>query len=155
MKNTIRLTAIALLSIICLAACGNAGAKVKKEKEDTPKNVIVLDSEQVQKKVYNLADEDLKYLGDKPAIVDFYATWCGPCQRISPILEELAGEYKDQIVVYKIDVDKAGDVAKTFGISSIPAILYIPADGSEPQMTIGSRDKATFRKEIDTILLGK
>ncbi len=155
MKRNIRHIMAALVSILCLAGCNNARAKDKQDQNETVNNVVVLDSGQFNTKVYDLSKEGLVYLGDKPAIVDFYATWCGPCRRISPILEELAGEYKDQIVVYKIDVDKAGDVAKAFGISSIPAILYIPADGSEPQMTIGSRDKATFKKEIDTILLGK
>lgn len=155
MKRNIRNIIAALAAIVCLTACGNAGAKDKKDKDSGTKNVIVLDAAQFNAKVYDLSKEGLAYLGDKPAIVDFYATWCGPCQRISPILEELAGEYKDKIVVYKIDVDKAGEVAQTFNVSSIPAILYIPADGEEPVMTIGSRDKATFKKEIDTILLGK
>lgn len=154
MKDIIRTSIMASVAIISLMSCGNVRAKERKDKEDTQKNVMVLDSRQFQTKVSDLNSEGFTYLGDKPAIVDFYATWCGPCQKISPILEELAGEYKDRIVVYKIDVDQAKDVAQAFEIRSIPAILYIPADG-EPVMTIGSRDKATFKKEIDTILLGE
>lgn len=155
MKRNIRNIIAAFAAVLCISACGNAGAKDRKNKDAETKNVIVLDAEQFNAKVYDLSKEDLAYLGDKPAVVDFYATWCGPCQKIGPILEEVAGEYKDRIVIYKIDVDKAGEVARAFNVSSIPAILYIPADGKEPVMTIGARDKSTFKKEIDTILLGK
>lgn len=155
MKRNIRNIIAAFAAVLCISACGNAGAKDRKNKDAETKNVIVLDAEQFNTKVYDLSKEDLAYLGDKPAVVDFYATWCGPCQKIGPILKEVAGEYKDRIVIYKIDVDKAGEVARAFNVSSIPAILYIPADGKEPVMTIGARDKSTFKKEIDTILLGK
>lgn len=155
MKRNIRNIIAAFAAVLCISACGNAGAKDRKSKDAETKNVIVLDAEQFNAKVYDLSKEDLAYLGDKPAVVDFYATWCGPCQKIGPILEEVAGEYKDRIVIYKIDVDKAGEVARAFNVSSIPAILYIPADGKEPVMTIGARDKSIFKKEIDTILLGK
>ena len=88
----------------------------------------------------------------KPLVVDFWATWCGPCQRIAPILDELAAEYDGQIVIYKVDIDKERELAKAFSISSIPAVLYIPMDG-EPVITIGSRGKEKFKKEIETILL--
>lgn len=155
MKRNIRNIIAAFAAVLCISACGNAGAKDRKNKDAETKNVIVLDAEQFNAKVYDLSKEDLAYLGDKPAVVDFYATWCGPCQKIGPILEEVAGEYKDRIVIYKIDVDKAGKVARAFNVSSIPAILYIPANGKEPVMTIGARDKSIFKKEIDTILLGK
>ena len=82
----------------------------------------------------------------------FTASWCGPCQRIAPILEELATEYNDKIVIYKVDIDKERKLAEAFGISSIPAILYIPAEG-EPVMTVGARDKVKFRSEISAYLL--
>ena len=104
--------------------------------------------------VYNLKAQNLEYLGDKPAIVDFTAKWCGPCQRISPILDELSKEYEGQIVIYKVDIDKCQNLAQALGISSVPAILYIPLDG-EPAMTIGSRDKARFKSEIESMLLKK
>ena len=88
----------------------------------------------------------------KPILYDFFATWCGPCQRIAPVLDELAAEYDGQIVIYKVDIDKERELAKAFNISSIPAVLYIPLDG-EPVITIGSRGKEKFKKEIETILL--
>ena len=87
-------------------------------------------------------------------MVDFYATWCGPCQRISPILKELSEEYKGQVTIYKVDVDKCKDIAERFNVRSIPAVMYIPMD-SEPVMTIGARNKARFKEEIEKILLKK
>lgn len=145
MKRLAIFTAMMFLSIGTILACCNQPEKA---------TVIELTSEEFSKKIDDLKDEAFIYLGDKPAIVDFNATWCGPCRRIAPILEELAAEYDGQIVIYKVDVDKCPDAAKAFGIQSIPAVLYIPTD-AEPQMTIGSRTKAQFQKEIDTILLKK
>jgi thioredoxin len=145
MKRLVIFTAMIFLSIGTIWACGNEPEKA---------TVIELTSEEFSKKIDDLKDEAFIYLGDKPAIVDFNAIWCGPCRRIAPILEELAAEYDGQIVIYKVDVDKCPDAANAFGIQSIPAILYIPTD-AEPQMTIGSRTKAQFQKEINTILLNK
>lgn len=145
--RTVALTAIVLASLV---ACGNAGAKNDKK---TEKAVVELNTDQFNVKVYDMSKEDLKFLGDKPAIVDFTATWCGPCQRIAPILEELADEYKKDIVIYKVDIDKERGLAEAFNVSSIPAILYIPADGGEPIMTIGARGKERFKEEIGKYLM--
>ena len=93
-----------------------------------------------------------KYLGDKPAIVDFYADWCGPCKMVSPILDELADEYKDQIYVYKINTETEQELASVFGIRSIPSILFIPMSG-QPQMAQGAMPKASFVQAIGDILL--
>lgn len=146
--RTVALTAIVLASLV---ACGNAGAKNDKK---TEKAVVELNTDQFNAKVYDMSKEDLKFLGDKPAIVDFTATWCGPCQKIAPILEELAKEYDGEIVIYKVDVDENKPLAKSFEVSSIPAVMFIPL-GGEPVMTIGSRDKAKFQEQINTILLGR
>ena len=141
------ITAI-LASANIFIACGNNTNDNKKA------TVIELNSEEFNKKVYDLDAETLTYLGDLPAIVDFNASWCGPCRKIAPILEELAAEYSGQIVIYKVDVDKCGDIASAFGIQSIPALLYIPLEG-DPQMTVGSRGKAQFKEEIQKMLLKK
>lgn len=156
MKTIYKTTLIAMASLIMLAACGNAGAKTNATgtRDEKEKAVTELNSEQFNKKVYDMTLDETIYLGDKPAIVDFTASWCGPCQRIAPVLESLAKEYDGKIVVYKVDVDKERELAKAFNVSSIPAVLYIPTGGGEAVMTIGSRDAATFRKEIETILLG-
>jgi thioredoxin len=86
--------------------------------------------------------------------VDFTATWCGPCKRLSPILEELAKEYKGKIVIYKVDVDKCEDLARAFNISSIPALLFIPMEG-QPEMIVGLRSKEAYKSDIETKLLKK
>lgn len=118
------------------------------------KGVVTISSKDFKTKVYDISQKNPEYLGNKPAIVDFYASWCGPCRAISPILEELAKEYGDKIVIYKVDVDASPDLAQAFGIRSIPAVLFIPMKG-EHQMTVGGRSKEDFKKQIDTILLGK
>lgn len=95
-----------------------------------------------------------KYLGQKPAIIDFYATWCGPCKKIAPILDELAAEYKDQIVIYKIDTDKEKELAQAFGIRSIPTLLFVPMEG-QPQISQGAMPKEALIEAINTVLLKK
>ncbi len=152
MKTFYKTATMALCVILTLSACGNAGAKTEKKAatEVKEKAVKELNTAEFNTKVYNIKADELTYLGDKPAIVDFTATWCGPCQRIAPILEELAVEYGDKIVIYKVDIDKEPELAHAFNVSSIPAILYIPADGNEPVITVGSRSKDKFKEEIKT-----
>lgn len=159
MKKSIRIIAMAMSAIVMLAAaCGNADAKKdgkkKNETATTEVKAKEITAEQFNTLVYDMTKEGTEYLGTKPAIVDFTAKWCGPCQRISPILDQLAKEYDGKIVIYKVDIDKNQELARAFSVSSIPAILYIPTEG-KPSMTVGSRDKARFQNEIDTILLGK
>ncbi|MCE5205331.1 MAG: thioredoxin [Porphyromonadaceae bacterium] len=107
-------------------------------------------------KVFNYENnpETWKYKGDKPAIVDFYATWCGPCRVTSPILSDLAAEYGEDIYVYKIDVDKEPELARMFGVQSIPMFLFIPMN-EQPQMAMGALPKKSFKEAIDTFLLKK
>jgi len=99
------------------------------------------------------------YLGDKPALIDFYADWCGPCKIASPVLDELAEEYHGKIYVYKVDTDVERELASVFGIRSIPSFLFIPVEG-QPTMSSGiaqtpEQTKEMFKKIIDEILLGK
>ena len=150
--KTLRTAAVTMAVIICLSACGNAGARNKKKATDnTPKAVVELTSGEFNSKVFDTSLDNAKFLGDKPAIVDFSATWCGPCQRLSPILEELAKEYEGKVDIYKVDVDKCRELAETFNISSIPAMLFIPMEG-EAFMLVGLRNKADLQKKIEEIL---
>ncbi len=103
---------------------------------------------------YESNPSEWNYLGDKPALIDFYASWCGPCKMIAPILEDLAKEYGDQIVIYKIDTEAEPELAALFNIRSIPTLLFIPKD-DKPQLTQGAMSKEQFRATIDEILLGK
>lgn len=103
---------------------------------------------------YKTDAKNWKYLGDKPAIIDFYATWCGPCKQIAPLLEELSKEYAGQIYIYKVDVDKAPELATNFGIQSIPTLWFVPMKG-EPQVSMGAMTKEQLKDHIEKILLKK
>ena len=103
---------------------------------------------------YETNPSEWKYLGDKPALIDFYASWCGPCKMIAPILEELAAEYGDSIVIYKINTEKEQELAAAFGIRSIPSLLFVPKN-EQPQMSMGAMGKAELKNAIDRILLKK
>jgi len=94
------------------------------------------------------------YKGDVPCVIDFYATWCGPCKRLAPIMEELAEEYCEEVIFYKVDTDKERELARMFGISSIPSILFVPAKG-QPQMARGLLPKETLEEAILHVLKKK
>lgn len=102
---------------------------------------------------YETNPSEWKYLGDKPAIVDFYADWCGPCKMVAPILEELAAEYGDSIYIYKINTEEEPELSAAFGIRSIPSLLFIPMNES-PQMAMGAMSKADFKRAIEEVLFG-
>lgn len=93
-----------------------------------------------------------KYKGSKPCIIDFYTTWCGPCKRLAPVLEELAEKYCDQIVIYKVDTERERELAMYFGIRSIPTILFCPI-GENPQVAQGSLPKEVLEQAIQKVLL--
>ena len=144
MKNRI-LYIVAMIAAGIMALSIGASAQVKSK-------VVTLTTAEFKAKVCNIDANAQKYLGKKPAIVDFYADWCGPCRAIVPTLEELAKEYGSKIVIYKVNVDASPELARAFGVRSIPAVMYFPVKG-EPQMTIGIRSKEKFKKEIETYLL--
>jgi thioredoxin 1 len=103
-------------------------------------------------KVYNFeASKEWKYEGVRPAIIDFYADWCGPCRTVAPILEELKAEYGDKLEIYKVDTEQERELSSLFGIRSIPSLLFIPLEG-QPQMAMGALPKDTFRKAIGDVL---
>lgn len=111
-----------------------------------------LSKETFKNKVFNYEqNKDWKFEGEKPAIIDFYADWCGPCKMVAPILEELATEYDGQLDIYKVDTEKEQELAAMFGIRSIPSILFIPKDG-QPQMAQGALPKNTFENVIGDVL---
>lgn len=97
-------------------------------------------------------DEEWKYAGSLPAIVDFYADWCGPCKAVAPVLEELSNEYEGKVVIYKIDTDKEEELSALFGIQSIPTLLFIPMEGA-PMLQKGALPKNAFQQVIEDRLL--
>jgi thioredoxin len=101
---------------------------------------------------YQNNPNEWNFKGDKPAIIDFYATWCGPCKMIAPIMEELSEEYKGKVTFYKVDTEQEQELSSLFGIRSIPSVLFIPMNDT-PQMSQGAMPKQSFEKAIDDILL--
>jgi thioredoxin len=97
-------------------------------------------------------EQEWKYKGAQPAIIDFYADWCGPCKMVAPILEELAEEYKDQLIIYKVNTDSEQELSAVFGIQSIPSFLFIDNKG-EPSLQPGAFPKHVFKKVIEEHLL--
>ncbi len=93
------------------------------------------------------------YFGDKPAIIDFFATWCGPCRALGPIFEEVAtGKYADQVYFYKVDVDQEEELAALFNIRSVPTLLFIPMEG-KPKISVGVMGKSDMERAIKEVLL--
>jgi thioredoxin 1 len=97
-------------------------------------------------------DQEWKYKGQLPAIVDFYAEWCGPCKAVAPILEELSDEYEGKLLIYKVDTDKETELSYLFGIQSIPTLLFIPMQGSL-MVQRGAIPKNVFKQVIEERLL--
>ena len=99
-------------------------------------------------------EKEWKYGGELPAIIDFYADWCGPCRSVAPALEELSNEYKDKVNIYKIDTEAEQELSEVFGIQSIPTFLFIPMEGA-PMMQKGAIPKKVFKDVIEGQLLGE
>ena len=110
--------------------------------------------------VYNIKQElseesgELKFLGKKPVVIDFYATWCGPCRALEPILDELAEEYKDKIDIYKVNTETEMETAAAFGVMSLPTLLFIPMS-DKPSISPGAPPKEMLKDLINEKLLGK
>jgi thioredoxin len=104
-------------------------------------------------KVFNYeTNKEWNFNGELPALIDFYADWCGPCKMVAPILEELAEEYDGKINIFKIDTEAEQELASVFGIRSIPSLLFIPKEGA-PQMAQGALPKPALKEAIDNVLL--
>lgn len=154
MKYTILFPLVALLLISC-----NNTAETKSQTKETIKKedkmtTIHLTKAEFLSKVANFETNptEWKYLGDKPALIDFYADWCGPCKAIAPVLEELAAEYGDRIYIYKINTETEPELSAVFGIRSIPSLLFVPMN-AQPQMAAGALPKQQLKEAIDNLLL--
>lgn len=122
-------------------------------KEKPTTKVVHITKADFLKKVYDFEKnpDEWKYLGSQPAIVDFYADWCGPCRQLSPVLDELAKEYSGKLTIYKVNVDNERGLATFFGIRSIPTLLFIPMKG-KPQRSLGALSKTELKGLIKDVL---
>ena len=110
-----------------------------------------LTKETFLKKVFDYENnQEWKFEGNLPCLIDFYADWCGPCKMVAPILEELSNEYEGKLYVYKIDTEAEQELASVFGIRSIPSLLFVPMEG-QPQMAMGALPKEVFEKAFKDI----
>lgn len=111
-----------------------------------------LTKETFKSKVFDYEkNNEWKFEGSLPALIDFYADWCGPCKMVAPIMEELSAEFSGKLNFYKVDTEVERELASIFGIQSIPSLLFIPKEG-QPQMALGALPKDTFKKAIKEVL---
>ncbi len=111
-----------------------------------------LTAETFKSKVFNYEEnKEWKFEGEKPCLIDFYASWCGPCKMVAPILEELSKEYDGKLDIYKVDTEDQRELASVFGVQSIPSLLFVPATG-QPQMATGALPKDSFKKAFKEVL---
>lgn len=147
---------------LILTACGNqsqsekekSGESVSTAQAGATEGSVKITKDIFLKKVWNYSSSpnDFKYLGDKPAIIDFYADWCPPCKIASPILDEIGTEYAGKINVYKVNTDQERELAQVFGISGIPSFLYIPLSGKPVMMSgIAQSKEDTKKMFVDNI----
>lgn len=155
MKKILFSISIALVLLLSNCNAGNPDKTTTAVNTSTPGKVIVMTDEMFKQKVFNYdVNKEWKYEGDLPAIIDFYADWCGPCRQLSPRVEEIAKEYAGKIVVYKVNTDDEQSLAQNMGVSSLPTLLFIPLKG-KPQATMGALPKETLVKAVQEVLLVK
>ena len=144
MKKTV------LIAMILMVACMTANAQEKKEES----KVKHLTYKEFLKKVWDFEKNPntFVYKGKLPAIVDFYADWCGPCRRVAPLMEKFAEDYDGKLLVYKINVDQEKQLSAVFQVSSIPMVLFIPTEGM-PYKQVGAMQEQGYRDVIEQQLL--
>ena len=136
--------------MVILATTFTACAQDKKDES----KVKQLTYKEFLKKVWNFENNPntFVYKGKLPAVIDFYADWCGPCRRVAPVMEKLAEEYDGQLLVYKINVDQEKELANAFQVKSIPMVLFIPLEG-QPMMQVGAMQEAEYKKVVEEQLI--
>jgi thioredoxin len=120
--------------------------------EDLSGKVQILTEEQFIQKITAIDDpKGFQYLGKTPAIVDFYADWCRPCVALSPIMEDLAEKYKGKLIIYKVNVDKAKNLATVFNIQSIPTLMFFKQN-TQPGQIVGAPQKSQLDRKIQEFI---
>lgn len=146
-----RITIILMFFTVLFIAFGSHNSN----SSDSGKFVKVLTTEAFKKNIFNYGPgKAWENTSGKPVIIDFYADWCVPCKKMSPIVEELAKEYEGKIVFYKVDIDKERELAENMRVTSIPSFMFIPAEG-KPVVTRGIAPKEDLVKVINDKLLIK
>jgi thioredoxin 1 len=150
--KTCKKSLIGMATVLLFGSAATAQELSETEKRQ-PMKAIELTTAEFREQIYDYTkNSEWKYEGELPAVIDFYATWCGPCKTMAPIMEEIAGAYAGRLRVYKVDVDKERRLAALFNVRSIPTFLFIPTQG-EPRHANGAMDIAQMREIIDATLL--
>lgn len=136
-----------IVSFFLLFSCG------QKLKENNQVLVEQIDTKFFVDNVAKIDNETLTYIGDKPTIVDFYASWCGPCKMLSPIMEKLSKKYEDKVNFYKIDVDKSSDLANALNIRAIPTLIFFKDSSSSAIIMEGFMSETELEHHISSYLL--
>lgn len=144
MKKTI------LIALLCVAF-SSASLSAQNNNESKTKHLTY---KEFIKNIWDFekSPNTFQYKGKLPAVIDFYADWCGPCRRVAPIMEKLAMEYDGRLEVYKINVDQEKKLAATFGIQSIPCVLFIPVEG-QPMKQVGALSEQDYKRIVEQNLL--
>lgn len=142
---TIKQSVISLVVSILVSFAANADVKPDKVNQLTQTEFKILVHD------YAANPDSWAYKGTQDAIIDFSATWCGPCKRLSPILDDLAKEYSGKIIFYNVDIDACRELAQAYGVSSVPTILFCPADGSTPTAITGAYPRDEIIRVIDYV----
>ena len=147
---SIKMKKFILIALALFVGCLTVNAQEQKEES----KVKQLTYNEFLRKVWDFEKDPttFKYKGKLPAIVDFYADWCGPCRRVAPIMEKLAEEYDGKLLIYKVNTQYEADLANAFQIRSIPTVLFIPMEG-QPMMQVGALPEEGYRKVIEEQLL--
>ncbi len=125
----------------------------KNEAKVISKVQVIRSDEEFYEKVCEISpDKGMRFKGELPVLVDFYADWCGPCQQVGPYLVEFAKKYAGQIIIYKVNIDKNPNLASAFKIQSIPNLIFFKA-GKQPTQAVGALPKAELEKAIQELLL--
>ena len=150
-QSSMKKLVLLLTAFFAISAC--AQTKTETATEETVKEVepTEMNLEMFSEKICDVNTKTWKYKGERPAVIDFYATWCGPCRALSPLVDKAANEYAGKVDFYKVDIDKVPELAQLFGIQSIPVLLFIPVDG-EPQGSMGLISDDELHQRIDSLL---
>lgn len=136
MKTKIKLMLAVIAAVVFVACSGNA------KKEQAAEEVAVVEDVQVS---------DTVAVGAKPKVIDLYATWCGPCKMIAPILEELEKEYAGKVVFEKVDIDENRAIAEQYQVEAIPTLIFMKPDGTY-EKKVGFMEKDAIKAEIAKLL---
>lgn len=159
MKNgyNMRLKSFSILlvfSVFLLFSCGEKqNSKIGKKQVVDSSKVIEIDTKYFIDDIAKIDGDSLIYIGDKPAIIDFYASWCGPCKKLSPIMEKLSKKYEGKVNFYKIDVDKSSDLANTLNIKAIPTLIFLKDSLSSVIIMEGFMSETELEYNISSYLL--